>query len=99
MCDYQPVAQLLENRLDSSGLRWAWLESAEQESAGACKYPYSQELNPVESVWDYLRQSRLCSTVWDRYDVIVRYLQNSLELVDHRSRTSRLNRQPPRNPT
>ena len=27
--------------------------------------PYSAELNPMEKVWDYLRQNKLCSTVWD----------------------------------
>ena len=33
--------------------------------------PYSPELNPMENVWDYLRQNKLCSTVWDTYDQIV----------------------------
>jgi hypothetical protein len=33
--------------------------------------PYSPELNPMENVWDYLRQNKLCSTVWDSYDEIV----------------------------
>ncbi len=27
--------------------------------------PYSPELNPMENVWDYLCQDKLCSTVWD----------------------------------
>jgi transposase len=31
----------------------------------------SPELNPMENVWDYLRQNKLCSTVWDSYDEIV----------------------------
>jgi len=33
--------------------------------------PYSPELNPMENVWDYLRQNKLCAQVWDTYDDIV----------------------------
>jgi transposase len=33
--------------------------------------PYSPELNPVENVWQYLRQNRLSHRVWDGYDAIV----------------------------
>ena len=33
--------------------------------------PYSPELNPMENVRDYLRQNKLCATVWDTYDDIV----------------------------
>ena len=33
--------------------------------------PYSPELNPMEHVWDYLRQNKLCALGWDRYDDIV----------------------------
>ncbi len=33
--------------------------------------PYSPELNPMENVWDYLRQNKLCALVWDGYDDIV----------------------------
>ena len=33
--------------------------------------PYSPELNPMETVWDYLRQNKLCALVWDSYDDIV----------------------------
>jgi hypothetical protein len=33
--------------------------------------PYSPELNPMENVWDYLRQNKLCAVVWDSYDEIV----------------------------
>jgi hypothetical protein len=33
--------------------------------------PYSPELNPMENVWDYLRQNQLCSIIWDSYDEIV----------------------------
>ncbi len=33
--------------------------------------PYSPELNPVENVWEYLRQNFLSLTVWDSIDAIV----------------------------
>ena len=33
--------------------------------------PYSPELNPMENVWDYLRQNKLCATVWGSYADIV----------------------------
>ena len=33
--------------------------------------PYSPELNPMENVWDYLRQNKLCSLVWNSYNDIV----------------------------
>ena len=32
---------------------------------------YSPELNPMENVWEYLRQNKLCSRVWDTYEDIV----------------------------
>jgi transposase len=33
--------------------------------------PYSPELNPMETVWAYLRQNKLCAAVWDTYDDIL----------------------------
>jgi hypothetical protein len=33
--------------------------------------PYRPELNPMESVRDYLRQNKLCALVWNSYDEIV----------------------------
>lgn len=33
--------------------------------------PYSPELNPLENVWDYLRQNQPYSTVSESYDEIV----------------------------
>ena len=33
--------------------------------------PYSPELNPVENVWQYLRQNQLSLRVWDDYNAIV----------------------------
>lgn len=33
--------------------------------------PYSPELNPVENVWQYLRQNYLSNRVFDSYDAIV----------------------------
>lgn len=32
---------------------------------------YSPELNPMENVWDYLRQNKLCALVWHSYEEIV----------------------------
>ena len=32
---------------------------------------YSPELNPVENVWEYLRQNKLSHRVWESYDAIV----------------------------
>ena len=33
--------------------------------------PYSPELNPVENVWQYLRQNQLSLRVWPEYEAIV----------------------------
>lgn len=33
--------------------------------------PYSPELNPVENIWQYLRQNFLSNRVFDDYDAIV----------------------------
>ncbi len=33
--------------------------------------PYAPELNPMERVWEYLRENKLCAVVWDTYDAIV----------------------------
>lgn len=32
--------------------------------------PYSPELNPMETVWDYLRDNKLSNTVWTDEDAI-----------------------------
>jgi transposase len=32
---------------------------------------YSPELNPMENVWHYLRENKLCATVWENYEAIV----------------------------
>jgi hypothetical protein len=32
---------------------------------------YSPELNPMENVWEYLRQNKLCALVWNTYDEIL----------------------------
>ena len=32
---------------------------------------YAPELNPMENVWEYLRENTLCAIVWDTYDIIV----------------------------
>ena len=33
--------------------------------------PYSPELNPVENVWQFLRQNQLSNRVFDSYETIV----------------------------
>jgi hypothetical protein len=33
--------------------------------------PYSPELNPMENVWDYVRQNKLSALVWTGYDEIL----------------------------
>ncbi len=33
--------------------------------------PYSPELNPVENIWQFLRQNYLANRVFDTYDAIV----------------------------
>ncbi len=33
--------------------------------------PYSPELNPVENIWQFLRQNRLANRVFDSYETIV----------------------------
>ncbi len=33
--------------------------------------PYSPELNPIENVWQYLRQNQLSLRIWDDYAAIV----------------------------
>ncbi len=49
---------------------------------------YSPELNPIENVWQYLRQNKLANTVFDDYDAIVNacceawnFFANDLETV------------------
>ena len=39
--------------------------------------PYSPELNPMENVWDYLRQNKLCALVWDSYEQILDACQSA----------------------
>ena len=33
--------------------------------------PYAPELNPMENVWDYIRDNKLSARVWDTYDDIL----------------------------
>jgi len=33
--------------------------------------PYAPELNPVENVWQYLRQNALSHLVWESYEAVV----------------------------
>lgn len=39
--------------------------------------PYAPELNPMENVWDYLRQNKLCARVWHTYDDILDACQSA----------------------
>ena len=39
--------------------------------------PYAPELNPMENVWDYPRQNKLCAQVWDTYDDILEACANA----------------------
>lgn len=39
--------------------------------------PYSPELNPMENVWNYLRQNKLCALVWPTYDDILDACQSA----------------------
>ena len=43
--------------------------------------PYSPELNPMEKVWDYLRQNKLCALVWNSYEEILEACKNSWNLL------------------
>ena len=45
--------------------------------------PYTPELNPMENVWEYLRQNKLCARVWGTYDDIVEACRQAwLFLID-----------------
>ena len=39
--------------------------------------PYSPELNPMENVWAYLRQNKLCALVWNTYEQILDACQSA----------------------
>lgn len=39
--------------------------------------PYSPELNPMENVWAYPRQNKLCALVWETYDDILDACQSA----------------------
>jgi len=39
--------------------------------------PYSPELNPMENVWAYLRQNKLCALVWETYEDILDACQSA----------------------
>ena len=49
--------------------------------------PYSPELNPMENVWAYLRQNKLCARVWNTCDEILDACQSAWRfLVDDPAR-------------
>ena len=39
--------------------------------------PYKPELNPIENVWDCLRQNKLCTLVWQTCDDILDACQSA----------------------
>jgi hypothetical protein len=45
--------------------------------------PYSPELNPMENVWDYLRQNKLCAQVWQTEDDIAEACANAWRFLIH----------------
>lgn len=60
---------------------WCWTAQAGIRRAAGCRSrttltllylpPYSPELNPVESIWAWLRGNKLSNRVFDSYDAIV----------------------------
>ena len=57
--------------------------------------PYSPELNPVEKVWDYLRQNKLCAQVWNTYDDILDACVNAWNwLIDDPARVTSIGSRP-----
>jgi len=48
---------------------------------------YAPELNPMENVWEYPRQNKLCALVWDTYETIVQACRDAWKfLVDDPAR-------------
>ena len=45
--------------------------------------PYSPELNPMENVWAYLRQNKLCALVWQTYEDILDACQSAWRFLIH----------------
>ncbi len=43
--------------------------------------PYAPELNPMENVWEYLRQNKLCALVWDTYETIVQACRDAWKFL------------------
>ena len=43
--------------------------------------PYALELNPMENVWEYLRENKLCNLVWNTYDEIVEACRKAWEFL------------------
>ena len=58
--------------LDGAGWHQAGGKLKVPSNISLLKLPaYSPELNPVENIWQYLRQNRLSNRVFDNYDTIV----------------------------
>lgn len=58
--------------LDGAGWHQSGGKLKVPDNISLLKLPaYSPELNPVENIWQYLRQNRLSNIVFDTYDAIV----------------------------
>jgi hypothetical protein len=43
--------------------------------------PYAPELNPTETVWEYLRANKLCRLVWNSYEEIVQACKEAWDFL------------------
>jgi transposase len=57
--------------IDGAGGRTGGIVRPPDNLSLLCLPPYSPELNPVESIWEYPRKNRLALRVHDPYDEIV----------------------------
>lgn len=50
---------------------------------------YAPELKPMENIWDYLHQNKLCATVWETYEEIIEACKTAWNwlLADHTEST------------
>ena len=77
-----------------AGIRPAAKELKVPDNISLLKLPaYSPELNPVENVWQQLRQNQLSNRVFDGYDAIVPLLR-CLELTAEPGRIQSITTRP-----
>ena len=73
--------------LDGAGWHTSHALTLSDNITRLCLPPYSPGLNPVENVWEYLRQNKLALRIHDSYDAIVeacRTARNDLIAVPKR---------------